>query len=132
MLIERRERWRGYDSWIQTEARIESSDVTENDIKNQYGQTIVKDYSAGDRITWVDAEGQKHESKFSVDEESPLYQYVDGETLTIRYDPNRPNRFYQRDLMRSQIKIAIWSTVIALGSIAGIAAFLWFDLTRKN
>lgn len=132
MLIEFWERLRGYDKWIETEAKIESSDIHEADIKNQYGQTMVREYDAGDRIAWSDAQGGQHQGKFSADEESPLYQLVDGNTFTIRYNPARPDRFYNRDLMRSEFKVAVWSTVIGLGSIAGIAVYLWLDLTRRN
>jgi hypothetical protein len=132
MLIEMWERWRGYDKWVRTEAKIESSEIHETDIKNQYGQTMVKDYDAGDLITWLDARGEKHQSKFSVGEVSPLYQLVDGQTFTIRYDPEHPERFYHPDLLRYRAKVAAWATLVLLGIIAFVAWFIWMSIRQSN
>ncbi len=132
MLIEIWERWRGYDKWVQTEAKIESSEIHETDVKNQYGQTIVKNYDAGDLITWLDARGEKHRSKFSVGEESPLYQLVDGQTFTIRYDPERPERFYHPDLLRYRAKVAAWAILVLLGIVAFVAWFIWMSIRQSN
>ena len=132
MLIEMWERWRGYDKWVRTEAKIESSEIHETDIKNQYGQTMVKDYDAGDLITWLDARGEKHQSKFSVGEVSPLYQLVDGQTFTIRYDPEHPEHFYHPDLLRYRAKAAAWATLVLLGIIAFVAWFIWMSIRRSS
>jgi hypothetical protein len=132
MLIEIWERWRGYDKWVETEAKIESSEIHETDIKNQYGQTMVKDYDAGDLITWLDARGEKHQSKFTVDEVSPLYQLVDGQTFTIRYDPEHPERFYHPDVLRSQAKALAWATLILLGGISFVVWFIWMSFHKSN
>ena len=40
---------------------------------------------------------------FKVPDDSPIYQMVDGNQATIRYDPARPDRFYCADLFRSRI-----------------------------
>jgi hypothetical protein len=48
MLIEIWERLRGYDKWIETEAKIESSKVEEEIIRNSHGAVRYCVYSSGD------------------------------------------------------------------------------------
>jgi hypothetical protein len=103
MLIELWERLRGYDKWVQTEAKIESSDIER---KAHYGRDGSVNYSwaSGDTITWTDTRGEHQTADFKVDDESPLYQLVSGEKVKIRYNPAIPNHFYYRDLLQSKVR----------------------------
>ena len=87
-------------------------------------------YDAGDLITWLDARGEKHQSKFTVDEVSPLYQLVDGQTFTIRYDPAHPERFYHPDVLRSQAKALAWAMLVLLGIAAFIVWYIWMSIRQ--
>jgi hypothetical protein len=93
MLLEIWERLRGYDKWIETQADIESSSVAETRITGRYGKIVDYSYTSGDMLTWVDGQGEKQYADFTVPHDSPLYQLVGGETVTIRYDPARPFLF---------------------------------------
>lgn len=126
MLIEIWERLRGYDKWVETEAKMESSEVRKTITTTRYGQ--IATYDAGDLLTWVDAQDEKHYSSFSVDDESPLYQFVNGESLTIRYDPADADHFYNRDLLRTRIRAAVRITLITLAVAALIIARIWTHL----
>ena len=103
MLIELWERIRGYDRWVETSATIESSQVTETPVASRSGGIAGYTYGAGDVIAWTDPSGEKHYADFNVDDKSPLYQYVGGESVAIRYDPANPDQFYYRDLLKSRV-----------------------------
>jgi len=117
MLIEIWERLRGYNKWIQTEAKIESSNlenVKTYDINgNQAGVTTESD----DVLVWTDKMGQRQRAKFCVPEDSPLYQFIGGETVTIRYNPAKPEEFYYRDLLRTKVHTAFKLTLFFAFSI---------------
>jgi hypothetical protein len=107
MLIEIWERLRGYDKWIQTEARVESSKVEKR--KDSYGGWV-----ATNVISWKDQSGETQTSGFSVPGDSPLYQLIGGETVTIRYDPAKPNEHYFRELLRSKVRTVFQTAIIVL------------------
>jgi hypothetical protein len=133
MLIEIWERLRGFDKWIETEAKIESSKVEAEAIKNSHGAVRDYVYSSGDTLTWTDAAGEKHSAGFKVPDDSPLYQLVGGETVTIRYDPARPDRYYFRELLRTQVHTAVKATagtLIAL-TVAVIAGYFYLRTDSK-
>jgi hypothetical protein len=114
MLIELWERLRGYDKWIEAQARIESSDVEKRPLTDRYGKVVDYAYSSGDRVTWTDPQGEKQYADFTVPDDSPLYQLVGGESVTIRYDPAKPDRYYFRELLRTRVHTAVKSTLAAL------------------
>ena len=68
MLIEIWERLRGYDKWVQTEAKIESSDVTMIPLADRSGKVVGYNYKAGDVVTWVDGSGERQYATFDVEE----------------------------------------------------------------
>lgn len=125
MLIELWERLRGYDKWIETEARIESSQMRETPYTNRDG-SVSYTYDASDMLTWLDAQGEKQYAAFTVDDLSPVYQLVGGESVTIRYNPQDPSQFYYRDLLRSRVKLYARTSlgIAALVAVALAAAFL--------
>jgi hypothetical protein len=123
MLIELWERLRGCNKWIPAQAIIESSDVNKTPIANRWGQAIDYKYTSGDVIVWTDPTGEKHYAGFDVDDQSPLYQYVGGESVPIRYDPADPDRFYFRDLLRSRVHSAFrigLAVLIAVAVLVGV------------
>lgn len=111
MLIEIWERLRGYDKWVQTEATIKSSNlekVKTYDINgNQVGSTTESD----DVLVWTDKMGQPQSAEFKVPDDSPLYQFIGGETVTIRYNPAKPEEFYYRELLRTNVHTAFKLTL---------------------
>jgi hypothetical protein len=112
MLIEIWERVRGYDKWIQADARIESSNLEETEHYDRYGKQIESSWKSDDEIVWTDQMGQEQRADFDVPEESPIYQLVDGETVTIRYNPAKPEEFYYRELLRTRVHTAFKLTLI--------------------
>lgn len=114
MLIEIWERLRGYDKWIETEAKIESSNVEKTPIEGRSGTAIGYSYASGDILTWTDRQGEKQYADFTAPDDSPLYQLIGGETVTIRYDPAHPDRFYYRDLLRTRIHTAVKATLVVI------------------
>ncbi len=111
MILELYERLRGYDKWVETQAKIESSDVNKTPVANRFGQVVSYRYSAGDILIWVDSRGEHQYADFNVDENSPLYQILGGESVTIRFDPANPDRFYYRDLLKTRFNSALRTTV---------------------
>jgi hypothetical protein len=83
-LIEIWERLRGYDKWIEAQASIESSTVEETPVTDRSGQSIGFTYASGDMLAWTDQQGEKQYADFTVPDDSPLYQLVGGESVTIR------------------------------------------------
>jgi hypothetical protein len=125
MLIELWERLRGYDKWVAAEAKIESSQLNKIPVADRSGNVVDYNYSAGDVITWTDPTGEKHYADFDVDDKSPLYQYIGGESVPIRYDPADPDRFYYRDLLKSRVRKAFRTTIGLLVIGAIVSARIW-------
>jgi hypothetical protein len=103
MLIELWERLRGYDKWVETDAMIESSDLVSKGRRVGLGG-VTPNLGSRVRIAWRSANGEKRTAEFNVDDESPLYQLVGAETVSIRYNPAKPGQYYFRDLLRSRIR----------------------------
>ncbi|HME59422.1 MAG TPA: DUF3592 domain-containing protein [Terracidiphilus sp.] len=111
MLIEIWEYLRGYDKWIQTEAKIESSNLEKVKAYDINGnQTTISE--SDDKLVWTDKMGQRQSAEFCVPDDSPLYQFIGGEKVTIRYNPANPKEFYYRDLLRTKVHTAFKSTLI--------------------
>lgn len=102
MLIELWERLRGYDKWVQTTAKVESSKVVETPVANRYGTSYV--YNSDDVLVWSDEKGERQWAYFKVPEDSPLYLLVDNETIPIRYNLAQPDQFYLRELLRTRVR----------------------------
>ncbi len=103
MLIEFWERLHGYDQWIETQAKIKSS--TEKTTEEYYRGQKYEIRSSDDELVWTDTQGAEHSADFGVPEDSPLFQLIGGETVTIRYDPKNPDCFFYPDLLRSRGKV---------------------------
>ncbi len=129
MLLECWEQLRGYDKWIQTRAAIERSDVAATPYANRSGEIMGYTYDAGDVICWTDSKGEKQYASFEVEEASPLFQLIDGETVSIRYDPAHPDRFYYRDLLRSRVH-SICRNIF--GTVCLLAFFFLIIWARLN
>lgn len=114
MLIEFWERLRGYDKWIATDATITRADVQKIPVTNRYGQIIDYNYESGDVLTWTDRSGEQQYAGFDVPDDSPLYQLIGGETVSIRYNPANPDQFYYRELHRTQVHTAVKATALLL------------------
>ncbi|HZB87158.1 MAG TPA: DUF3592 domain-containing protein [Terracidiphilus sp.] len=104
MLIEMWEKLRGYDKWVETTAKIEASEMEKIPNTGRDGSTFYT-YDSADLLTWIDTAGEKQHADFTVDDQSPLYQFVGGESVVIRYDPADPSRFYYRELLRSRVNL---------------------------
>jgi hypothetical protein len=121
MLIEIWERLRGYDKWIQTEARIDSAGAARKALGKRYRVSNSSRFSAN-LLVWRDQRGKTHYGAFVNHDTSPLYQLLEDETITIRYDPARPDRYYCRSLWLS------WTAFIAktgLGLAVSLVFFVW-------
>ena len=113
MLVQLWERLRGYDRWPETDAVIVSSAT----IRRKFGLPGPRPSQARfstDLLAWKDRSGEPHLAPFVNEEASPLYHLLEGETIRIRFDPKRPNRFYNREHFLS------WSWLIAK-AVLGIA-----------
>jgi hypothetical protein len=119
MLIELWERLRGYDKWVETQAKIESSEPT-------YYRVRGRDYShSDDVIVWSDSSGENHRAPFTVQVDSPLFQLVQDSTIGIRYNPADPEQYYFRELLQTRIRKVLSTTVVAALMIATLVFFGW-------
>ena len=127
MLIELWERLRGYDKWIETQATIRSS--TEQKTEEYYRGQKYDVFSSDDELAWTDAQGVERTAELNVAEDSPLFQLIGGETVTIRYNPSDPDRFFYPDLLRGQVESTVRGLYILLLFAAlivvPIALFRW-------
>ena len=114
MLIEIWERLRGYDEWVQTEARIESSNLEKVKVYDINGNQAGFTSESDDVLVWTDKMGQRQSVEFCVPDDSPLYQFIGGETVTIRYNPANPKEFYYRELLRTKVHTAFKSALICI------------------
>jgi hypothetical protein len=110
MLIEIWERLRGYDKWIQTEAKIKSSELAEVEIgrirPNRFSDSEpIDEWHSTCGLAWTDTVGGQHTDQFEVAENSPLFQLYDGQTVTIRYNPTNSNQYYLRGLLMAKAGI---------------------------
>jgi len=124
MLIELWERLRGYDKWVQTEATILSSKLARGEVLRASVIRFGEDKPDGERImgwrsncslAWNDGVGQEHTAEYEVCQNSPLFQLYDGQTVTIRYNPENPGQFYLRGVLKSRvISIVKWAVTTVL------------------
>ena len=117
MLIELWERLRGYDKWIEAEATIQSSNLTEERIgeeKHRFTEDEpIYEWQSMNSVAWKDLTGQLHTGQYRVSENSSLFQVYDGQTVKIRYSPNNPDKFYLRGVIQSNTKTALQRFVYA-------------------
>jgi len=126
MLIEIWERIRGYDKWIQTEAKVASSDLIEIDFPLAQHRTSQPHAALGWKstcqIVWSDHNCNQHSGSFEAVEESPLYQLCEGESISIRFNPTNPDQFYVSGLLHSNVlsglKATLWTIILVLVLIA--------------
>lgn len=132
MLIEIWERLRGYCKWVQVEATIESSNMEETPHFDQSGH-VSYSYASSDNLVWTDRQGQRRSAYISIPDDSPLYQFIGGETVSIRYDPAKPDQFYFRDLMRTRLHTLFQRTIASLIFIGIFLLLSWLSwVTRKR
>jgi hypothetical protein len=113
MLIELWERLRGYDKWIQAKARIRSSKVEKTPHHDRSGREF-DTWSSDNALVWTDQSGQTQSAEFAVPDDSPLYQLIGGETVTIRYNPSDPDQYYFPDLLRSRVGSGLRATLVTI------------------
>lgn len=126
MLIELWERLRGYDKWIEAQAKVQSS--TEQKTEEYYRGQKYDVFSSDDKLVWIDNQGVERSTEITVDEGSPLFQLIGGETVTIRYNPSNPDQFFYPDLLRGQIISTVRGLYILLLFLS--LAFVPFLLFR--
>ena len=124
MLLELWEHLRGYDKWIQTEATILAADLEELKIEDRDGVDVpIDDWQSLSTISWTDSNGYSCSGEYVVEENSPLFHLYEGQTLTIRYNPQAPHKFYIRGVLRSQILSTLkWKVAPAF------VALLWLTI----
>jgi hypothetical protein len=118
MLIKLWEKLRGYDNWTQTDATIKSSEM-EDHVYDYRGQ-IKDEYESVDTLVWTDREGNQQTAPCRVPDDSPLYQLIGGEKVTIRYNPQNPEEFYFPELLKGRLRhflLQLATVVLFLGSI---------------
>ena len=130
MLIEIWERLRGYDKWIEAEAVI----VSGKKIRREFGLPALRSDSrfSSDLLMWVDREGEKRFGPFVNQDTSPLYQLLEGETVLVRYDPSKPDRFYNRAHFLSWVAM-LTKAALALIVCGGFIAWrIWMIVIRHG
>jgi hypothetical protein len=128
MLIEIWERLRGYDKWIPTEAKVESSKVKET-LDPESGYIA---YSSGDLLVWTDQQGEHQRAYFTVPDDSPLYQLVEGATVTIRYNPADPYQYYLRELLQTRIHMAVSRAIVIFLIVGLFIVVSWLGVRRGS
>jgi len=117
------ERVLGYDKWIETTATFEAADVQKTPHYGRDG-SVSYTYNSLDKISWTDQSGSTHRADFRVPDDSPIYQLVDGNQATIRYDPAQPSRFYYPDLFRTRITIVLQRVGYAILFLVILSLFI--------
>jgi hypothetical protein len=130
--IEIWERLRGYNKWIPAVATVQSSTLAPirfNDVEaGTDGNKQAIAWEAVCKIVWDDRHCTRHTAEFEVFEESPLYQLTDGDTVSIRFNPDKPEEFYVPGLIQSSVarawKLGIWAVLIILVIVGFVV--VWF------
>lgn len=112
---------RGYYRWTETTARIDSTSLQE--VSGRGGVT----WFSRDTIRWKDANGEEHFGSFRVSDKSSLYMEVEGNAVTIRYDPLHPDKYYYRALLADRITMSAKALMMIAGFIALIEAVSWIS-----
>jgi hypothetical protein len=138
MLIEIWERLHGYNNWTPTIATVQSSTLT----PVRFGDATVERGGNGQaiawesmcKIAWDDQHRIRHTAEFEVFEESPLYQLTDRDTVSIRFNPNKPGEFYLPGLLQSKLawawKLGIWAILAILIAVGFVV--VWFGPNILN
>jgi hypothetical protein len=124
MLIELWERLRGYDKWVETTARFESADM-QTQSHTDRGGNVSYTYSSFDTLVWTDTQGTEHSADFHVPDDSPVYQMIDGDKVTIRYNPAKPDHFYYRELLQTRVHSAAKIALVILFFLALVFLRVW-------
>jgi len=125
MLIEIWERLRGYDKWIETEARVRSSNVERTSRKVKGGRQDV--WIVTNSILWTPRQGQIQCADFNLADISLPKHFDVGEAVTIRYNPEEPSIYYLRELFLLNLRRRIkWTALLLawLGAWIGIVVLL--------
>ena len=118
MLIDLWEKFRGYDKWVETHASVSAATVQQSAVivgsakKTNQSQNALFINSAV-RIQWNGPDGKTYSEKFEAAEESPLYQLCEGDTLTVRMNPRRPDEIYIPGLLESEL-MAGWKFILVV------------------
>jgi hypothetical protein len=123
MFIELWEWLRGYDKWLPAQATVEY--VKEgHTYREASGKELHYSYTTGERLVWTDAHGQKCTAPLKPPSKDPEYQFSEGETAAIRYNPAKPDEYYFRKLTTMRVR---YFFVTAFAVIA-VAAFCIGDI----
>ena len=128
MLIEIWERLRGYHQWTETQAIIESANVTKEPV-GERGTVFIT--TSADTLTWNDLTGQKHSAQFTLPDDSPLFKLKAGDTATVRYNPVHPDRFYLRDLLRTKVHVFFVRALIGICLVLIVAVYILHAMARS-
>ncbi|WP_348262715.1 hypothetical protein P8935_23360 [Telmatobacter sp. DSM 110680] len=129
MLIEFWERLRGYDKWPETEATIISGQKVRRALRLRDPKL---NRVSADMLVWKDQYARKHYGAFVTYDTSALYQLLEGESILIRYDPSRPNRYYNRSLFVAWL-IHLTKAAIAISVfLAALVWRIWMIVTRRG
>jgi len=128
MLIELWERLRGYNKWIETEAKVESSKVRET-LDAESGGIL---YSCEDVLVWADQQGENQRAYFAVRDVSPLYQLIGGEAISIRYNPAEPDQYYLRELLQARVRRTVIQVAIAIGFVGFCILAIWVNARQPS
>jgi hypothetical protein len=96
MLIELWERLRGYDKWVEAEAKVVSYETLRKELGDKIPKPRESQFSS-DILVWMDQQGELQFGPFVNHEGSRLFQTFEGEIVPIRYDPSKPSRYYNRE-----------------------------------
>jgi hypothetical protein len=102
MLVELWEWLRGYHKWTEVEAKVQflQEELTYRDSS---GEEVHYSSGKGDRLIWRDERGVAHHADFRLPKDSAKYQFADGETATLRYNPANPEQYYVRKLLKIKV-----------------------------
>jgi hypothetical protein len=128
MLIEFWERLRGYYKWNETEAVIESANVHREPVGER---GIVFITTSADTLVWNDQTGQRHFVKFTLSDDSPLFKLRVGDAVTIRYNPNHPDRFYLRDLLRTRVQALFLKVLVGICLALIVIVYILHAMARN-
>lgn len=128
MLTEIWEKICGCDAWVEVQARVVESHVKEVDL---FGSEKLKLETGGAysdsviRIAWSDQAGSSQSAEIRAPEDSPLFQLIEGDSLTIKINPQKPDEFYVRGLGQDQAVSVLKRAVFGVVVIA-VGILVWF------
>jgi endonuclease YncB( thermonuclease family) len=129
MLIKLWEHLRVYDKWPEATARFETADLQKTTHTDRAGN-VSHTWASLDTLVWTDRLGTSHSANFKVPDDSSIYQMIDGDTVTIRYNPSRPDRFYYRELLKTRITTCVKYSIVVLFFLALIGLRVWLGRVK--